>query len=265
MIVYFAPGNGRGHAVRAAAISRRLTQPVTAVVFPGWNESLALAGVQYVEADGIDAASEAARGLKPDLVVFDACDDFFSGFGAARSVYVNRADRCLAPEGRYVWDFSAEQPLPWALPAEVLDRAAARKLLGATTDLPLVASLKSWASPGGLDIYGAVVRNATAGIAEVITAPDVPASEWLAGVDLVFGTPGSNLYWEATGSKVPSVWWTIMESPRDQRVRVPGSIAGPSPARVTTALAGLIPSWETPPQEAITAIAAKVDELALGS
>lgn len=190
MIAWLTTGGGRGHATRAAAVCRRMKAEIRVIVSAGFNDQLDRAGVPYRISTG--SGFEIVQLWQPDLVVVDQSDlyDF-----DCPTVFVSRLARPMLKN--HVAVINAEQPMPWALPEEMLDRQKARDHLGAVTDLPLCVFVPS-AVPG-------VTPQAKDGF-ETVVAPDESASIWLQGADHVIGVPGCNLHWEVTGAGVPATW-----------------------------------------------------------
>jgi hypothetical protein len=168
---------------------------VWVVVSEGMNGQLDRAGVPYRTSlgAGYEVAEHLRRHHRVDLVVVDQPD---LKHWDLPTVFVDRLGRQKNHEHQAT--ISAEQPLPWALRAEMLDREQAREYLGATTELPLCVEVAS-SIPG--------FHDAAPEGHEVVLAPDESASIWMAGADHVVGVPGCNLYWEVTGAGVPASWW----------------------------------------------------------
>lgn len=150
MIVYLAPGSGRGHATRAAAICRHLTTEHVVLTNPGFNEALDRYQVPYLTADTVEMPGIAAQfhpayvigDYNPGTVRFDAVCPSLTVWRLGRRMHHGDIPQLRVEGVGGCW------PLSLLEPDEILGRDDARQELGFTPGRRYVVAVPSASAPG---------------------------------------------------------------------------------------------------------------------
>lgn len=216
MILYWAwPLDGAGHAARAAAICRHLTNEVLVVRGngdPRHNKALDHFEIPYVVIEDRREAERLMMSRRDDFIVLD--DSPFIQFRKWVNLYIwrlNRPDRMHGTPTIRVEGSGSMWPVLMLEDHEILSREEAREALGLPQDRYTIIGVTSTARPG--------VVEATE--PDFLLTPDNfwPALKYLRAADHVVGCIGYNLYAEVTYLGIDATWIKAPNNP-DQAVRM---------------------------------------------
>lgn len=229
MIVHVAPGAGRGHATRAAAICRHLDNAASIVRDVAcFNEPIEAAQLGHHIINGGQTIEGLLEELDPELVVWDS-GGAIPAFGCP-VVYLWRQGRAVEPLGDV--NVSIDWPPPdwfedfWPVLSvdRFASRARARQKLG-VDDGKVILALDSASHPGRTtDEFAERIVEIEAGWSQtLIEWSSWPAADVLRGADLILGAAGCNLWSEVHHLGIEAEWVAVKP---DQEARV---AAGPAP------------------------------------
>lgn len=220
MILYWAwPTDGAGHAVRAAAICRRLRNDVLVLRGtddPEINRALDHYGVPYVAIPRkIDAAKWVLKHHRGSFIVYDDYPGVTNELDRAAGLYLwrmNRRDRMNSPTPKVAIEGPGSQwPVLLLDDDEILPRGEAREELGLAQDAHITIGVPSTSRPGVVEAAGP----------DFMLTPDKwwPALKWMRAADRLVGCIGANFYGEAKYLGIPTDFIKAPNAP-DQAVRI---------------------------------------------
>lgn len=217
MILYWAwPPDGAGHAAKAAAICRHLTNDVLVIRGtddPRTNMALDHFGIPYTV---IERKAEAAQFVydnhRFDFIVYD--DYPGTKFDRYANLYIwrmNRRNRMGGVPTIRVEGAGSMWPVLMLEDHEILSREDARDALGIPQDQFTIIGVTSTARPGVVEAAGP----------DFLLTPENfwPALKYLRAADHIVGCIGYNLYAEVKYLGIDVTWIKAPNSP-DQAIRM---------------------------------------------
>lgn len=228
MILYWAwPTDGAGHAVRAAAICRHLTDEfvvIRGIEDPVLNRALNHFDIPYIVMPSRQDAMRWALGHSSQTLILD--DAAGSVLDRKAKLYIWRLGRPPRPnrpmptirlEGP-----GAIGPVLMLEDDEILSKEEAREDLGLPRDKFLRIGVPSSNRPGLVETQRVDYM-----------LEEWPALRWMRAADHIVGAIGANLYGEVSYLGLPATW-VMAPHVRDQSVRVgelPHVVRAPNAAR----------------------------------
>jgi hypothetical protein len=221
VIVYYAPGEGKGKSTRAAAICRFLDVVEVVTTFND-NEPLERLGVPY---KAFLTEGECIKYINSLESVYIICDVDASRLGKLRHPYrlVYRYGRNRSLDYLFAVDPLPNTKLIFPIVSVdwVLTREEAREDLGIPQDEYLTLGVKSTSRPGKVEKKWP----------NAVMLDKEPAMRWMPAADKVVGAIGLNLYSEVKYLGIDAEWIALSPDQRMRLSRMPSFIGSGDQAK----------------------------------